>query len=71
MFCIESGHLKEEAIIKPEEIKKKDLLFVHSPTYLCSLNSTIRLAFILEVCLVIPFPSCLVNRLVLRPLRFF
>uniref|UniRef100_A0A914LA98 Histone deacetylase 11 n=1 Tax=Meloidogyne incognita TaxID=6306 RepID=A0A914LA98_MELIC len=69
-FLVDSGHLKEEAIIKPEEIKKKDLLFVHSPTYLCSLNSTIRLAFILEVCLVIPFPSCLVNRLVLRPLRF-
>uniref|UniRef100_A0A1I8BD72 Hist_deacetyl domain-containing protein n=1 Tax=Meloidogyne hapla TaxID=6305 RepID=A0A1I8BD72_MELHA len=66
----ESGQLSEESIIQPKEIKKKDLLFVHSPSYLFSLNSTIRLAFILEVCLVIPFPSCLVNRLVLRPLRF-
>ncbi|KAL7073552.1 hypothetical protein ACQ4LE_007522 [Meloidogyne hapla] len=69
-FLVESGQLSEESIIQPKEIKKKDLLFVHSPSYLFSLNSTIRLAFILEVCLVIPFPSCLVNRLVLRPLRF-
>lgn len=69
-YLNESGMLSPDAVVKPKEARKQDLLSVHSKRYLHSLKSRYQLASILEVALVLLFPTCLVNKRVLRPMRF-
>uniref|UniRef100_A0A914HJB4 Histone deacetylase 11 n=1 Tax=Globodera rostochiensis TaxID=31243 RepID=A0A914HJB4_GLORO len=66
----ESGALDESAVLRPKEARNEDLLLVHSEEYLHSLGSRLTLTRILEVGLVLFFPNWLVNRRVLRPMRF-
>uniref|UniRef100_A0A914HI94 Histone deacetylase 11 n=1 Tax=Globodera rostochiensis TaxID=31243 RepID=A0A914HI94_GLORO len=65
-----SGALDESAVLRPKEARNEDLLLVHSEEYLHSLGSRLTLTRILEVGLVLFFPNWLVNRRVLRPMRF-
>lgn len=66
----ESGQLSPGAVVRSKQMSKEDLQIVHTKQYLRSLCSNITLASILEVFLVVCFPHFLVDRRVLRPMRF-
>ena len=57
-------------IVQPNEATKEDLLAVHTRRYLSSLKLSINVARVLEVAPIAVLPNFLVQRKVLRPLRY-
>ncbi|WP_406694901.1 histone deacetylase [Singulisphaera sp. Ch08] len=67
---IERGLRRKSDFVRPSPVRRSDLLKVHSPDYLRSLESSDLLASILEVPIVRRLPSWLIDWRVLMPMRF-
>jgi len=67
---LEAKMIKNDTIIQPNEATTKDLLVVHTQRYLSSLKWSIQVARVLEVPPVAFLPNFIVQRCVLKPLRY-
>uniref|UniRef100_A0A1I8AGB6 Histone deacetylase 11 n=1 Tax=Steinernema glaseri TaxID=37863 RepID=A0A1I8AGB6_9BILA len=68
-ILVEAGMLKEETITTPHEATRDDLLVIHTPAYLNSLECPCSVAHMLEVPAVAFIPKCLLNSHILHPMR--
>ncbi|XP_068703336.1 histone deacetylase 11-like isoform X1 [Montipora capricornis] len=68
-FLKDAKMINDESIVKPNEVTQEDLLVVHTPGYLDSLQWSARVAMICEVPPLALLPNFLVQRKVLRPMR--
>ncbi|CAF0967207.1 unnamed protein product [Adineta ricciae] len=69
-FLRDAQMITNATIVQPNEATKEDLLTVHTRRYLSSLKWSINVARVLEVAPIAVLPSFLVQRKVLRPLRY-
>jgi histone deacetylase 11 len=70
IFLSEAKMITNDTIVRPNEATREDLLAVHTQRYLSSLNWSVQVARVLEVPLVALLPNFLVQRRVLKPLRY-
>ncbi|KAL6630093.1 hypothetical protein ACP70R_029858 [Stipagrostis hirtigluma subsp. patula] len=68
-FLVDAGLLQNDRIVEPLEASEDDLLVVHSESYLNSLNSSEKVARIVEVPAVAMLPNSLVQQKLLYPFR--
>ncbi|RZC81606.1 hypothetical protein C5167_044186 [Papaver somniferum] len=68
-FLVKDGVLERSRIVEPLEASNDDLLVVHTESYLSSLESSYKVAVIIEVPPVALLPNCLVQQKVLYPFR--
>ncbi|CAC5392966.1 HDAC11 [Mytilus coruscus] len=66
----ESGMLSEADIVTPKEASSQDLLFVHTQKYLDNLTWSSVVARITEVLPVALVPNFILQRILLKPLRY-
>ncbi|KAH7730671.1 histone deacetylase 11-like protein [Aphelenchoides avenae] len=66
----EAGMLDEDLVVHPQEATRDDLLVVHSKTYLATLQCPCEVARAVEVGVVSFIPNCLIDRYLLRPMRY-
>ncbi|XP_025106879.1 histone deacetylase 11-like isoform X2 [Pomacea canaliculata] len=69
-FLKKAGMVRDDTLVVPVEASEEDLRVVHSSGYLSSLKWSITVAGITEVPPVALLPNFIVQRKVLRPLRF-
>lgn len=69
-FLLESGMVTKETITEPLEVTREELLEVHTPQYLDSLNSSSTVAAVVEIPPAAIIPNVLLRNRVLRPFRF-
>lgn len=65
----EAGLLNDERIVKPHHAKKEDLLEIHTPKYLKSLQWSIKVAVIAEMPILACVPNFIIQRSYLKPMR--
>jgi len=69
-YLVGSGKMSKMSMIQPREAISDDLLIVHKSEYLDGLRSFGKLARILEIFPVIFLPYWLIDRCVLKPMRY-
>ena len=62
--------ITNDTIIRPNEATTRDLLLVHTQRYLSSLKWSVHVARVLEVPPIAILPNFIVQRRVLKPLRY-
>ena len=67
---LEAKLITNETITRPSEAMAEDLLVVHTARYLSSLRWSLQVARVLEVPPIALLPNFLVQRRVLKPLRY-
>ncbi|KAI6189036.1 Hist-deacetyl domain-containing protein [Aphelenchoides besseyi] len=66
---IVDGKLTKSQYIRPREVTHAELRVVHSASYLRSLNCSGVVARVVEIPFVACVPNCVVNRILLKPMR--
>ncbi|EJD74475.1 hypothetical protein LOAG_18214 [Loa loa] len=67
---LQSGMFEERQTIRPSEASMDDLRVVHSSTYLSSLRCPCYVAKMVEITPVALLPPCIINKVLLKPLRY-
>ncbi|KAL3267127.1 hypothetical protein HHI36_011267 [Cryptolaemus montrouzieri] len=68
---LERQHLlNERTVVQPKEASKDDLLVTHPKSYLKKLKYSLYVAFVEEYLLLCLVPNFLIQKLILKPLRF-
>ncbi|CAJ0954675.1 unnamed protein product, partial [Mesorhabditis belari] len=62
--------LSDHSVVEPREAKKRDLRIVHTAAYLNSLQCSCEVAKIVEMPIVAMIPCCLLDRYLLKRMRF-
>ncbi|KAI6215644.1 Hist-deacetyl domain-containing protein [Aphelenchoides besseyi] len=66
---IVDGKLTKSQYVRPREVTHTELRVVHSDSYLKSLNCSGVVARVVEIPFVACVPNCVVNRILLKPMR--
>lgn len=69
-ILIDKGFMQRKHVIKPEEAAEEDLLFVHTKRYINSLKYSFNVAMITEIPPVSLVPNFIVQRVLLKRLRY-
>jgi histone deacetylase 11 len=69
-YLVDTAGIDEEAFFAPEPVSEKELLTVHTPEYLDSLNKSVNIALIAEVMIAALVPNAVLRKHLLEPIRY-
>jgi histone deacetylase 11 len=69
-YLTEAGMLTENNFVRPNEATREDLLVVHTKSYLNSLKCPCEVARAVELAPLAFIPGCLLDRYLLKPMRY-